>query len=106
MKKVFLMLAVIDMTATSCSKYYENSLTNFYKEKCPGSKIVKKETGGYLVSLECAELYQTTAVKDLISKGVITYDLANGKLSAAVETEHDLPSMYKLLMSIAKGLKK
>lgn len=106
MKKVFFILALIAAAASSCNKYYENSLTKIYKEKCPNSSIVKKEAGGYLMSLECAELYQTAEVKTLITKGIITYDFANGKLSATVETEHDLPSMYKLLVSIAKGIKK
>lgn len=103
MKKVFIAFVVL-LTVASCN--LEQKLTAFFKEKCPNSTITKTYEGKYLVSVECANLYETTEVKKLISKGMITYDFANATLSGVVVSADSIPNLYAILKGVAKGVKK
>jgi hypothetical protein len=102
--KTILTAFVVLLTVASCN--LESKLTTFFKEKCPNSTITKTYDGKYLVSVECANLYETAEVKKLITKGLITYDFANAKLSGVVVSSDSIPNLYAILKGVAKGVNK
>lgn len=103
MKKTITLTALLFALA-SCN--FEQKLTKFYQEKCPNTKITKTYQGGYLVSLECSDLYDSPELKKYVKEGKITYDFVNGKLSGRVQSVDSIPDLYKILKLIAKGTKK
>lgn len=103
MKKVFL-ISILAVLISSCN--IESKLTSFYKEHCPNSSITKTHDGKYLVTLECANLYETAELNKYVEKGVVTYDFAGATISGVVKTADSIPDLFKIMKGISKGIKK
>lgn len=103
MKKV-LFASIALLFLDSCN--FEKKLTAFYKEHCPNSAITKTHDGKYMVTLECANLYETAELNKYVEKGIITYDFAGAKISGVVKTADSIPDLYKIMKGISRGIKK
>lgn len=103
MKKPIVFIALVAVLA-ACNT--SKSITTYFQNHCPNSKVTKLTDGSYKVEVVCENLYDTVELKKYVQQGVVKYDFAGASVSGIVVSKDSIPDIYTILVKISKGVKK